>query len=208
MPRSVQESVKGAAVLSTLEFVGAEHGDVELARALGSLDPEVRRSMTSCAPTSELPYEHLSALWESIDATLHEVAPDWIERSGAHSIQSRGTALYGGILRKSSPTEFLTQSVSLFRLFYSPGDMVVVEDEPGRAVLRLDGFDGRTRLFCRRQTGGLGRALEIAGGERPAVSHVRCVNDGDAFCEWELSWLTISESAKRESPARGLRLQP
>lgn len=208
MPRSNLESAKGAAVQSTLDFVGTEHGDVELARVLGALDPEVRREIGSCTPTSELPYAHLVRLWEAIDDVLRDVAPDWIERSGAHSIQSRGAQLYGGILRKSSPTEFLTQSVSLFRLFYHPGDMTVVEEEPGRAVLRLDGFDGGTTLFCRRQTGGLARALEIAGGERPTAAHVRCANEGDAFCEWELIWQVAAEPGRRETPTRSLRLQP
>ena len=48
--------------------------------------------------------------------------------------------LYSGILRKSNPIEFLTQSVSLFRLYYRPGDMEVVYEAPGTAVLRLVGF--------------------------------------------------------------------
>jgi hypothetical protein len=96
--------------------------------------------------------------------------------------------MYSGLLRKSSPTEFLTQRVSLFRLYYHPGNMEVVEEEVEHAVLRLVGFDQADPLFCRRQTGGLRRALTEAGGHEPLSSHVRCVNEGDAFCEWELRW--------------------
>jgi hypothetical protein len=32
------------------------------------------------------------------------------------------------------------------------------------------------------------RAVELAGGVRPSVRHVRCAVEGDAFCEWELHW--------------------
>ena len=96
--------------------------------------------------------------------------------------------LYSGILKKSTPTEFLTQSVSLFRLYYHPGDMEVVYDSPGAAVLRLVGFDPGTPLFCRRQTGGLRCAITLAGGLEPRTRHVRCALEGDAFCEWELGW--------------------
>jgi hypothetical protein len=84
--------------------------------------------------------------------------------------------------------EFVTQSVSLFQLYYAPGDMVPVEVEPGRAVLRLDGFPTAGSLFCQRQTGGLRRAAELAGGQEVTVRHVRCEHEGDAYCEWEIRW--------------------
>ena len=61
--------------------------------------------------------------------------------------------------------------------------MEVVEEEEGHAVLRLVGFDYAGPLFCRRQTGGLSRALEVAGGQKAKTAHVRCVAEGDAFCD-------------------------
>ena len=82
----------------------------------------------------------------------------------------------------------MTQSVSLFQLYYGPGDMVAVEVEPVRAVLRLVGFPSADVLFCRRQSGGLRRAAELAGGHGVRVAHVRCEHDGDAYCEWEVRW--------------------
>jgi hypothetical protein len=66
--------------------------------------------------------------------------------------------------------------------------MEVVERGEGRVVLRLVGFDHDEPLFCRRQSGGLHRALQAAGGSEPRVTHVRCALEGDAFCEWELAW--------------------
>jgi hypothetical protein len=86
------------------------------------------------------------------------------------------------------PQAFLTGSVSLFRLYYHPGDTEVVEDEPQRAVLRLVGFEPLTPLFCLRPTGGLRRAIEIAGAAAARTRHVRCCIEGEAFCGWELHW--------------------
>jgi hypothetical protein len=179
---------KGSTLRSTHEFVVGQFGDVALGRALDRLSLSEREQIARAVPTDEIPYPLLLAFWSAADAELSGDNPDWMERSGAHAIDSLGVQLYGGILRKTSPTEFLTQRVSLFRLYYQPGNMEVVEDTPGRAVLRLVGFDAADPLFCRRQTGGLVRSLEIAGGRDAAVAHCRCSLEGDAFCEWELTW--------------------
>lgn len=179
---------KGAAVRSTLDFLRAEGGDEAVARALAGFDAALVARLGGVGPTEELAYADLVMLWDTLMKTVGATDPHWMERAGAFSIESRGAQLYGGILRKSSPTEFLTQSVSLFRLFYHPGDMEVVEEGTGRAVLRLVGFDAGSPAFCQRQSGGLTKALEIAGGGEPAARHIRCALEGDAFCEWELLW--------------------
>jgi hypothetical protein len=178
---------KGAALHGTLEFLAAR-GDGMRERVLASLDEATRARIEGVAPTAEVPYALLLALWNAADALLRDADPQWMEEAGGFSIKARGAQMYGGILRKKDPHEFLTQSVSLFQLFYHPGDMQVVDEAGTRAVLRLEGFDAVSPLFCRRQTGGLTAALAIAGGEEPVVRHVRCALEGDAFCEWELKW--------------------
>lgn len=179
---------KGSTLRATLEYVREVEGQATLERILGRLDGADRRAVDAASATAEVPYGLVLRLWRAAHAELAARDPVWMERAGAHSIRSLGQQLYGGILRKASPHEFLTQSVSLFRLYYHPGDMQVVEDEPGRAILRLVGFDQEDPLFCQRQTGGLRMATELAGGSDAHVAHVRCALEGDAFCEWELRW--------------------
>lgn len=178
---------KGSTLRSTLRYVEAEHGAAAAAAVLARLPGDERRRVESAAATEEVPVELLRALWQAVEGEIGPRDRGWPEKSGAYSIQSLGVQLYGGILKKKDPLEFLVQPVSLFRLYYQPGNMEVVEAEPGRAVLRLVGFPGDP-VFCRRQTGGLLRAVELAGGANPSVRHVRCSVEGDAFCEWELRW--------------------
>jgi hypothetical protein len=184
----MQQQAKGSTLRSTLDFLRGEVGADAVERVLASLPPEDRGVVEGAAATDEVPLGTLLALWRATDRVVAARHPDWIERAGAYAIQSFGVQLYGGILRKANPTEFLTQRVSLFQLYYRPGNMEVVEVEPGRAVLRLVGFDPVDTLFCRRQTGGLLRSVELAGGRGGSVRHVRCSAEGDAFCEWELRW--------------------
>ena len=186
---------RGSTLRSTLAFVQHIAGDDTVARIRGGLATDDRARIDAAAPTDEIPLTLLHALWRAVEAEIGAEHPDWPEKSGAFAIEGTGQQLYGGILRKKSPMEFLTQRVSLFRLYYHPGNMEVVEAEQGRAVLRLVGFDPGERTFCRRQTGGLLRSMEFAGGTSGTVRHVRCSLDGDAFCEWELRWETPSAVA-------------
>jgi hypothetical protein len=179
---------RGSTLRSTLAFVQRIAGDETVARIRGRLAADDRARIDAAAPTDEIPLTLLHALWRAVEAEIGAEHPDWPEKSGAFAIEGTGQQLYGGILRKKSPMEFLTQRVSLFRLYYHPGNMEVVEAEQGRAVLRLVGLDPGERTFCRRQTGGLLRSVEFAGGTSATVRHVRCSLDGDAFCEWELRW--------------------
>jgi hypothetical protein len=180
---------KGAVFQSTLNFIGREYGARFSEQVMGRMPPVDRSAIETATAADELPFALLVSLWREADRDLAHADAVWMERAGAFSIESSGIQHYAGILRKASPLEFLTQRISLFRLYYHPGNMEVVFHEPGYAVLRLVDFEPCDRLFCRRQTGGLHRALELAGGQGPSVAHVRCRTEGDAFCEWELKWL-------------------
>ncbi|MBW3571368.1 MAG: hypothetical protein KY467_09695 [Gemmatimonadetes bacterium] len=192
---ATQQQAKGSTLRSTLAFVRTVVGDDGVQRVLARLPAKDRARIEAVSQTEEVPLELLLALWHAVDAEIGAEHPDWPERSGAFAIANAGVEHYRGILLKKSPAEFLLQRVSLFRLFYQPGNMDVVEEEPGRAVLRLVGFDPGERTFCRRQTGGLLRSIELAGGVEPSVLHVRCSLEGDAFCEWELRWQLPAEAA-------------
>jgi hypothetical protein len=191
---------RAATVRATRAWVRAEAGDALLGEVEAALPAPVRDDVLGAEAGEHgdpLPFASLRALWEALDARLGATRPDWNAEAGAFAIERGGMQQYAGILRKTSPSEFLRQSVSIFQLYYAPGDMLVVQEAPGRAVLRLVGFDHGTPLFCRRQRGGLERALALAGGAEPRVRHVRCACEGDAFCEWELAWRP-AEGAPRE----------
>lgn len=188
-----QASAKGSTLQATLAYVRDVAGAPAVDRVLARLAPRDCATVRDAPATREVPFALADRLAHAVEAELGAQYPDWPEESGAHAIESLGVQLYGGILRKGSPLTFLTQDVSLFRLYYHPGDIQPVEQEVlaeggGRVVLRLDGFGHQNAWFCRRQTGGLARAVALAGGTRVRARHVRCALAGDAFCEWELRW--------------------
>jgi hypothetical protein len=179
---------KGAALRATLAYMESSAGAETLAAFMTRLPAELRERVETVVSTDEIPFALLLDVWRRADEVMRPLDAAWVEKAGGHSIRSLGSQMYGGIIRKGSPAEFLSQPIKLFRLYYHPGDMHIVEMEPGRAVLRMVDFDEPDPLFCARQTGGLRATLELAGGRNPDVRHVRCANEGDAFCEWETTW--------------------
>ena len=135
-----EQVAKGSTLRATLAFASSVAGDAAVQRSLAARPAVARDRVRDAVATDEVPFSVWRALSDATEAELGAAVPDWPERAGAWAIESTGLQLYGGILRKASPIEFLTQSVSLFRLYYQPGNMEVVEAEPGRAVLRLVGF--------------------------------------------------------------------
>lgn len=181
-------TAKGAPLVATLAYIGESAGSAVLQQVLDSFSEELRAQVAAVTPTSEIPFSLLREVWRAADVVMRPIDAAWMEKAGAYSIQSAGKQSYSGIIRKGTPAEFLNQPIKLFRLYYHSGDMHIIEQEYGRAVLRLVGFDEPDALFCDRQTGGLREAIAMAGGGEVSVRHVRCANEGDAFCEWELKW--------------------
>ena len=179
---------RGSTISSTLEFLRELIGKEGVGSTVGALSASDRRLLNGLKDTDDVPYRTLLALWRAADEEIGESDPHWIERSGSWAIEQGGMRSYSGLIKKPSPLEFLTQQISLFHLYYRPGDMVVVEQGKGRAVVRLVDFQPADTLFCRRLSGGWVAALRITGGRNVECVHSRCSLEGDLFCEWELRW--------------------
>lgn len=179
---------RASTLRSTMEYIERTL-DASAREAILAALPAAERAVVEQAPEQEeVPYEVALHLWQSIDRTLGPKDAQWMERMGAYAIERAADHIGDVFLRRPSPLAFITQQVPLFRLYYRPGDMVVLDHGSGHATVRLVGFEPRDPLFCRRFTGGWTAALQITGGTDVAVRHLRCACEGDLFCEWALRW--------------------
>ena len=179
---------RGSTLHSTMEYLARTLDERECRALVEQLSPEARAAVQGAGVTDDVPYAIALELWRSADVALRDANPRWAEDAGAEAIRGRGMQLYGGLLQKPTPLEFVTQHISLFQRYYRPGDMKVTEHTSNRARARLIGFEPGDRLFCRRLTGGWMAAITLAGGREAAVDHARCTLEGDLFCEWETRW--------------------
>jgi hypothetical protein len=89
MARAVRSSAKGVAVRGTIAFLETRFGGDVVSQLFDALPAETRRSVRAVAPTDEVPYSQLVALWTAADALVAATAPE----SGAFSIDSGGMQL-------------------------------------------------------------------------------------------------------------------
>ena len=179
---------RGSTLRSTMDYLARVLDAAALDAVLGRLPAASRAVVEGAGMTDDVPYAVALELWRSADLTLAPRNPGWAEEAGAEAIRVRGMQLYGGLLQKPTPLEFVTQHISLFQRYYRPGDMKVTEHASNRARARLIGFEPADRLFCRRLPGGWIAAISLAGGREAVVEHARCTLEGDLFCEWEIRW--------------------
>ena len=104
---------KGSALLATLGFVKDQFGSAVLQQIVDRLPAAEQEIIRSASATREIAFSLLLDVWRASDAVLRVRDHEWMERAGAHSIDSMGTQLYGGIVRKATPLEFLNQRIRL-----------------------------------------------------------------------------------------------
>ena len=179
---------RASTLRSTLEYVERELDSAGRDAILDALPAAERRIVEHAPEHEEVPYEIALHLWRAIDATLGPRDAQWMEHMGAYAIERAADHIGDVFLHRPSPLAFITQQVPLFRLYYRPGDMVVLDHGANHAIVRLVGFEPTDSLFCRRFTGGWTTALEITGGRDVVIRHLRCACEGDLFCEWMLRW--------------------
>lgn len=179
---------RASTLRSTMEYL-ERNLDATSREAILAALPATERAVVEKAPEhEEVPYDVALHLWQAIDRALGAKDTQWMERMGAFAIERAADHIGEVFLRRPSPLAFITQQVPLFRLYYRPGDMVVLGHGTGHAMIRLVGFEPGDSLFCRRFTGGWNTALRITGGKDVMIRHLRCACEGDLFCEWLLRW--------------------
>jgi hypothetical protein len=179
---------RASALQSTMEYVERALDAAGRDAILATLPPAERNIVEGASAQDEVPYDIALRLWRAIDAILGPRDGQWMEQMGAYAIQRAADHIGDVFLHRPSPLAFITQQVPLFRLYYRPGDMVVLDHGATHAIIRLVGFEPKDPLFCRRFTGGWTAALQITGGRDVVIRHLRCSCEGDLFCEWTLRW--------------------
>ncbi|MCX8173842.1 MAG: hypothetical protein N3F63_04450 [Thermoplasmata archaeon] len=81
----------------------------------------------------------------------------------------------------------LKHAPGLWKEHYSVGELVVLENEPDHARLALKNFRS-TRLMCVYFTGYFVGVGDLCKAKNMVCTEVKCVHDGDDWCEYAFKW--------------------
>ena len=191
-PTSQERAFEGRVAVAVLRFVARKYGERALTTLLTELPEEIRPVFTDgVAPDSWVPFEAVTGLFETIDATLGN--------DDLHVILECGRAAAEGELERvteiqppDGPTpELLVAEVpSTMQSLVRGIDFKVRRVGKGYGRLEADEHGPPSLAYCVSTLGFLDRLLRHFGGEEVEVNLLSCRALGDPQCQFDLSWLS------------------
>jgi len=170
---------------------------VEWARRLGP-EPFARFAQGLSAPSRALvergvlvsawyPFELFVELNQVLDRQHGKGDLALCRELGRFGCEVNLKTLYRLFFKLGSVHFILGRSAAAWRVNYDHGQMTVVSQSEGRALLRVTGVPAPHRAHCLSVLGWISRACELSGGV--LVEEIeRCVLLGDPACEFEIAW--------------------
>ena len=184
-----EPTVKGTALLSTVELVRKRFGESGHARVLEALAPAERAVVEGPVLSSaRIPHAALIAYMTAADSILGDGSFAFCEEAGRYSAYDSLSRIFKLLLKLTSPLGMVKRAPGIWRHFYSEGELKILSAAQGHGVIRIEGFSNPSDAHCRRIQGFFFRVTEVTGGKNVAVRHTRCQAHGAPACEYTVRW--------------------
>jgi hypothetical protein len=181
--------VKGTAIVATLDYVRARHGDDGYRRVLEAVTPAARQMIKGVVLPSTW-YPIGPALFEPTQAVcdlFHGGDPRGAWEVGRASAESALTGIYKALLVFVSPRTVVERGPGILSNYYRPLKIEVKQIDTSKFRLEM-ALDEPSPVFDRRVAGWAERALEMAGAKDLAVDIVRSAASGAPHTEIHFVW--------------------
>ena len=99
-----------------------------------------------------------------------------------------GRGGYKLFIKFGDPGYVIQHAVSFWNQIHNHGKLEVSRMTPVSALARLHGYKTPDRAFCNYLIGYFEGVLEMSGAKNISISEVRCVCDGNEYCEFIAEW--------------------
>jgi len=181
--------ITGSGFIYRIEFVRSRFGEDGWKTVLNTLSSDQQALLSAALdPTSKYPQTYYAALIAAITEVFGRDNPGALAQDMAAFVAaSEAKGIYKTILKADSVAGVLRKLPMVWRMQVSNGEMRVREHGPGQMEITLN--DEVEPEICQNSLVGYMRGLiELKGGRRANVSHVRCIHRGDPHCMYELRW--------------------
>ncbi len=107
---------------------------------------------------------------------------------GEYSANRSLRGVYKVFIKAGSPNWLVERSGGIFMKYFRPGKMAVIENEKGRAQLRLSGFPTESPYIEESFCGFMEAALKVAGAKTSSVVMKSVVVDGENCADFLATW--------------------
>jgi len=183
--------VNGTAVASLPLFIRSKFGEAGFNRWIQSLPAEAAKIYsTNIFPSS----------WYPLDKVVIEPTRKFCDLFYGGNLKGaweggRFSADYGlkGVLKifvKVASVNLLIKKAGLILpTYYKPSEITLIENEKGKACIRITKFPEMDQIIEFRIAGWIERAIEIGGGKNVKVIISSSLVKGDPYSEIKISWL-------------------
>jgi hypothetical protein len=179
--------VKGTAVAATLRYATETLGPQGYRRLLESLTPEDRNILEAGVLASGwYPLTFLLDVMENTTRITADPRTAW--KMGRASADYALTTIYKIFFKVGSPQFVISKASTVFKTYYTTGQMNPVVSEKGHALMEITGFADPAAILCERIMGWMERTVELSGAKEPRMVHPQCLARGDAVCRYEGWW--------------------
>lgn len=96
--------------------------------------------------------------------------------------------IYKVFFRFGSPEFTINRAPMIFKSYFRPGEVKVIENSPGKAILHLLGFPESYEILEFAIGGWIERTLEMVGCKDPEVKITQSLTKGNPVTEFILAW--------------------
>jgi hypothetical protein len=182
------QQVKGAVLKSRLAFVERHSGKSAVGQVLGTLPPDMQRTLRMLFTSNWYPFGIGKALDDAIVQVLGGGRPEFFERLGEASAETNLGTIHSSYLTKGDAHGFLAKSPSIYSLYYESGRREYQQTGPKEGLLITHDAETFSAPDCLTVVGWYRKALEMCGVRGARIVEEECRAKGGAVCRYRVRW--------------------
>ncbi len=183
--------VKGTSISGRLKYVQRYFGDAKLDEVMAGLSDQeaatqIKRS--GALRSSWYPLDLLVDLSRTIDKVCGHGDGKLYRTMAGQVAEDDLSTVYKVFFKLASPGFIIEKAAQVWRQYYDSGEMVVLERQPGHAIMELRDFDSPNAVHCEMAAGWMERSIAMSGGKDVVLEHAPCRGRGGERCRFEARW--------------------
>jgi predicted hydrocarbon binding protein len=181
--------VRGAALISPLQYMRTHGSEQQQARILSCLNEKLRDKLLGKIVTSRwYPLHYLIDLCCAIDSVLGTGDKALLLELGQYAIAEASRGVYKVFFKLANPEAMIKRTSLIWGRYFDSGQLTIAleGEHRGRSILR--NFDKPEHAHCLLVQGWIRGVLTMTGAKNIRLENVQCRQKEANVCEFTATW--------------------